>query len=212
MDHSSADVLQLVRRVVRLHEVDECFDQPVRPTAAPQQVVDVVQALGQVVLLASGAAARDLDHPAGAEARKLGAARAGFEPGLVSDLPRGRRLPQRSEREIDTPFLCRERFEVALEVLRVVIDQIEQICHEIAERQPGAEASHDRDQAEGCRRSESPANESFRPLGGGRIGSPTGRRIDSCRGGAACGPGRGRTGRGPGCRSRRSGWSRSRTR
>ena len=30
--------------------------------------------------------------------------------------------------------------------------------------------------------------------------------------GAACGPGRGRTGRGRGCRSRRSGWSRSRTR
>ena len=126
--------------------MDEGFDQAIRPTPAPQQVVDVVQALGQVVLLAPGAAARYLDHPAVAEAGKLGAARARLEPGVVRDLPRGRRLPQRSEREIDTPFLRRERFDVALEVFGVIIDEIEQIRHEIAERQPGAEASHDRDQ------------------------------------------------------------------
>ena len=127
MDHSSTDVLQLRRRVVGLHEVDEGFDQPVRPTPTSQQVVDVVEALGQVVLLASGAAARYLDHPAVAQARKLGAARARLEPGVVRDLPRGRRLPQRGKREIDTPFLRRERFDVALEILGVIIDEIEQI-------------------------------------------------------------------------------------
>ena len=146
MNHSSADVLQFGRRVVRLHKVDKCFYKPVRSTPATQQVVDVVQALGQVVLLASGAAARNSDHPTVAEARKLGAARAGFEPGLVRDLPRGRRLPKRGERKVNTAFLPRERFEVALEVLRVVVDQIEQMRHEIAERQSSPEAGYDREQ------------------------------------------------------------------
>ena len=119
----------------------------VRPAAAPQQVVDVVQALAQVVLLAPGAAARDLDGAPFDEAGELGAAFARIEPRPIRDLLGERRLPQVGEREVDPPFLGRERFEMALEVLRMVIHQIEQAVHELAEGQPRAETGQDREQA-----------------------------------------------------------------
>ena len=146
-DDKGSDILQLVRRVVRRHEADEGFDQAIRPAVTPQQVVDVVQTFTQVVLLAPGRAARNLDDASLDEASELGAACARFEPCPIRDLLRERRLPQVGEREVDPPLLGRERFEVALEVLRVVIDQIEQVGHELVEGQSPAESGQDREQA-----------------------------------------------------------------
>ena len=40
--HPHADISQLVRCVVCLHEADESLDQAVRPAGTTQQVVDVV--------------------------------------------------------------------------------------------------------------------------------------------------------------------------
>ena len=119
----------------------------VRPASAPQQVVDVVQALAQVVLLAPGAAARDQDGAPFDEASELGTAFTRLDPRPIRDLLRERRLPQIGEGEVDAPFLGRERFEMALEVLRMVIHQIEQAVHELAEGQPGTETGQDREQA-----------------------------------------------------------------
>ena len=122
------------------------FDQTVRAAGAPNQVVDVVQALGQVVLLAPGAAARDPDDAPVDEARELGAASVRIESGSVRDLLRGGWLPQVGERQVDPPLLRRQRFDVALEVLRVVVHQVEQIRHQRAKGQPGPEAGHDGEQ------------------------------------------------------------------
>ena len=141
------DVLQLTRRVAQRHEADQGFDQVVRPAFAPQQVIDVVQALAQVVLLAPNCAACDLDDAAFDEAGELGAALARFKPRPIRDLLRERRLPEVGEREVDPPFLGWEQFEVTLEVLRVIIDQVEQVSHELVEGQPSTESSQDREQA-----------------------------------------------------------------
>ena len=118
----------------------------VRPAAAAQQVVDVVQALAQVVLLAPGAAARDQNGAPFDEPGELGAAFARLDPRPIRDLLGERRLPQVGEREVDAPFLGRERFEMALEVLRMVIHQIEQFGHQLAEGPPRPEPGHDREQ------------------------------------------------------------------
>ena len=165
------DVHQLARRVVRRHEEDEGFDQAARPAVAAQQVVDVVQALAQVVLLAAGAAACGLNDAAIDEAGELGAAFARIEPRPGCDLLRERRLPQIGEGEIDPPLLGRERFEMTLEVLRMVIDQIEQVGHEIAEGPPRAETGHDREQSRAA------AGEDFQRTNRLARGTPAGRRF-----------------------------------
>ena len=115
-------------------------------TVAPEQVVDIVHALGEVVLLAPKSAASFLNDPSLDEAGELGAALAGVQPGTVRNLPRGCRLPQDGEREINAPFLGGERFQVALEVLRVLVHQVQQFGHELTESESGAEAGHDGEQ------------------------------------------------------------------
>ena len=122
---------------------DEGLDQGVRTAVAAQQVVDVVQPLGQVVLLAAEAAAGHLDHAPFDEAGELGAALAGVDPGALRDLPRGRRLPQVGQRQVDPPLLGGEGLNVAFEVLRMLVHEVEEIVHQLAEGEPRAEACHD---------------------------------------------------------------------
>ena len=116
------------------------------PRFRPQQVVDVVQPFGQVILLAPGAAARDLNDPSFRKAGELSAAFARLDPGALRDLPRGSRLPQVREGEVDPPLLRGQRFDVALEVFRMVVDEVEQILHELAKGASRAEPGHDGDQ------------------------------------------------------------------
>ena len=59
--NSSPNLHKLRWRVVRLHELNQGLDQGILPAVSPQQVVDVVEPFSQVVLLAPGAAAGDLD-------------------------------------------------------------------------------------------------------------------------------------------------------
>ena len=101
----NTDILQFSPRVVRLHELDKGLNQGILPTGAPQQVVDVVEALGQVILFAPSSTTRDLNDAPFDEAGELGAALARLQPGTDRNLPRSRWLPQISEHEIDSPLL-----------------------------------------------------------------------------------------------------------
>ena len=87
-------------------------------------------------------AAADLHHAPIHQTGKLGAALAGPESGPVRDLACVRRFPEIGKGEIHLPLLPRERIEVALEILGMVIDQVEQIGHQLAERQIRAEPGH----------------------------------------------------------------------
>jgi len=137
--HTNADHPQIVGGVVRLHEADQRIDQRSRPVRPSHQVVDVVEPLGQIVQLAPGAAAAHFHRPPTDQAGKLGAALAGSEPGSVRDLARVRRFPKIGEGEIHLSLLRRERIEVALEIFGMVIDQVEKVVHQFAERQVPAE-------------------------------------------------------------------------
>ena len=55
------DVLQFSPRVVRLHELDKGLNQGILSAGAPQQVVDVVEALSQVILFAPGSTTHELN-------------------------------------------------------------------------------------------------------------------------------------------------------
>ena len=108
------------------------------------QVVNVVETLGDVIELAAfGAAGHFHDAPFG-QAFELRAALACLQPGLVGNLPGGNRFPEMNEGEINLPLLGRERVEVALEVFGVVVDQVEKIIHQLAKRQFRPEAGQNR--------------------------------------------------------------------
>ena len=93
LDDTDTDLPQLTRRVERRHEADEGIDQAISPAFVPQQVVDIVQALGQVVLLAPGGTARHLNDASVDEADEVSAALARLHPGPVRDFLCGRRSP-----------------------------------------------------------------------------------------------------------------------
>ena len=116
------------------------------PRARRIKVVDVVEPLGQVVELAPRAAAADLHHAPIHQTGKLGAALAGPESGPFRDLARVGRFPEIGKGEIHPSLLRRERIEVALEILGMVVDQIEKIGHQLAERQIRAEPGHNGEQ------------------------------------------------------------------
>ncbi len=104
--------------------MDQGFYQRRRPARAAHQVVDIVEPLSEVIELPPGASPGHLHRAPFAQAPQMRAALAGIEPGAFRDLPRRRRLPEISQREIHPPFLCGQRIEVALEILGVVVNQI----------------------------------------------------------------------------------------
>ena len=118
-----------------------------RASGTTQQVIDVVHALGQIVLLASRGASHNLRAAPLNETGEMRAAQARVESSAVRDLLCGCRLPQIGEREIDPPFLRRQRFEMAFEVFRVVVDQVVQLVHQLAKGQVRPETGHDHEQS-----------------------------------------------------------------
>ena len=103
--NAGADFSPLFRRVICLHESDQHFNQAVLPAA--QQVVDVVHALAQVVLLAPGASAGHKNGTAFYEAHELGAALAGAKARSFGDFVGERWRPQVGKDQIDAAFLDR---------------------------------------------------------------------------------------------------------
>ena len=141
------ECLQFVGRVPPRHEADQGFDHRRRAAGAAHQIVDVVEPLGEVIELAPRAAACDFHGAAFGQSRQMRAALAGVEPCPFGDFPCRRRLPELREGEIDAPLLRRQRIEMALEILGVVVDQSEKIGHQFAERQLAAEPGDDGEQA-----------------------------------------------------------------
>ena len=103
--NAGADFAPFFRRVIGLHESDQHFNQAVLPAA--QQVVDVVHALAQVVLLAPGAAAGHKNGTAFYEAFELGAALTGAKARSFGDFVSERWRPQVGKDQIDAAFLDR---------------------------------------------------------------------------------------------------------
>ena len=145
--HLNADISQFVRCVERLHEAYESLDQAVRTAGTAQQIINIVQALSQIILFASRCTSGLLYNASSYETGELSAARTRPKPSPVRDLLCGGRLPQIGEREIDASLLCREQFEMAFEIFRVVIDQIEQIGHQVAKGATRSETGHDHNEA-----------------------------------------------------------------
>ena len=103
--------------------------------------------MGQIVLLAARRAPGRLHDAPPLKASELGAARARLETRPVSNFFGSGRLPQLGKREIDPSFLGREQFEMTFEVLRVIIDQVEQIGHQVAKGSARSETGHDHHEA-----------------------------------------------------------------
>ena len=76
----------------------------------------------------------------------MGAADARTQPSPFGYFSRGCRFPQLCKGDAHAPLLRRERIEMALEVLRMHVDQVKQILHEPMQRAARAECGHDRDQ------------------------------------------------------------------
>ena len=76
----NTDIFQFSPRVVRLHELDKGLNQGILSAGAPQQVIDVVETLGQVILFAPSGTTRDLNDAAFDEAGELGTTLARLQP------------------------------------------------------------------------------------------------------------------------------------
>ena len=133
-DHVINDRSELGPRVVGIHELHQRRDQTIRASAPAKEIVDVVEALGDVVLLSAvGFLPRATPRRARSDGRRCALQLIGLHTRAIGDLPSGGRLPQRREGQIDPALLGWQGFEVALEVGRVVVDEIKQVRQESPE-------------------------------------------------------------------------------
>ena len=96
--------------------------------------------LGQIVLTAPGGSSLDSHGPACLEALEHGAAYVGIQPRLIGDLSGGCRFPQLRQRQVNATLLRGQRLQVTPEVFGVVVNQVEQVVHQLTEGPAGAEA------------------------------------------------------------------------
>ena len=140
--HRPRQAREFLLRVEGSHEADELTHDR-RLVALPTKfVVDAKQPFGGRVRAFLAVFLREQQPPVGQSSEQR-RDRADVHPRPVRDLLAARRLPEIDRRDIHPALRPGEPFEMAAEVLGVVVHERRQLLHEFPKRPPRAEPRHD---------------------------------------------------------------------
>ena len=142
----SEQIGQFVFTVEHHHEVDQAADDGGFVPLAAQLVIDAVEPFRGGIQPFSAAALHDDRAPID-EAFEQGGYAADVQAGAPGDFAGTRRSPEIDHREIHPALGFGEAFQVAAEILGVVVDQGHQFLHQLAQGTVAREVGHDDQQA-----------------------------------------------------------------